>query len=194
MPPGNNRPGPLLVLSDLMDDGWLDGLRELALRGFEVSLVHILSPDEADPQLEGDLKLLDAEGGPPVEITADYDLLARYRQNLASLAGRSARLQPAAGHALHPTGYHPAPGPAAVRLDAPAGGAAMNFLAPVALALGLLLPVIVAFYLLKLRRTEHQISSTYLWRKMIRDVEANAPWQKLKPNLLLFLQLLFLSA
>lgn len=68
----------------------------------------------------------------------------------------------------------------------------MNFLAPTAFALALLLPVIVAFYLLKLRRTEREISSTYLWRKMIRDVEANAPWQKLKPNLLLFLQLLFL--
>jgi Mg-chelatase subunit ChlD len=68
----------------------------------------------------------------------------------------------------------------------------MNFLAPVAFALALLLPVIIAFYLLKLRRTEREISSTYLWRKMIRDVEANAPWQKLKPSLLLFLQLLFL--
>jgi len=70
----------------------------------------------------------------------------------------------------------------------------VNFLAPLALALAVLLPVIVALYLLKLRRTEHEISSTYLWRKMIRDVEANAPWQKLKPNLLLFLQLLFLAA
>jgi len=77
-------PGPLLVLSDLMDDGWLDGLRELTLRGFEVSVVHILAPDEADPQLEGDLKLLDVEGGQPVEVTADYDLLARYRLNLAA--------------------------------------------------------------------------------------------------------------
>lgn len=80
---GVKTPGPLLVLSDLMDDGWLDGLRELSLRGFEVSLVHILAPDEADPQLEGDLKLLDVEGGTPVEVTADYDLLSRYRQNLA---------------------------------------------------------------------------------------------------------------
>ena len=70
----------------------------------------------------------------------------------------------------------------------------MNFLAPLGLALGLLLPVIVALYLLKLRRTERPVSSTYLWRKMVRDVEANAPWQKLKPNLLLLLQLLFLIA
>jgi uncharacterized protein (DUF58 family) len=78
------RPGPLLVISDLMDDGWLDGLRDLTTHGFEVSLIHILAPEEADPQLEGDLKLLDAEGGAAVEITADYDLLARYRQNLVA--------------------------------------------------------------------------------------------------------------
>ncbi len=69
----------------------------------------------------------------------------------------------------------------------------MNFLAPGAFFLGLLLPVIVALYLLKLRRTEREVSSTYLWRRMVRDVEANAPWQKLRPNLLLLLQLLFLT-
>jgi Ca-activated chloride channel family protein len=68
----------------------------------------------------------------------------------------------------------------------------MHFLAPAALALAALLPVIVAMYLLKLRRTEHVVSSTYLWQRMVRDVEANAPWQRLRHNLLLYLQLLFL--
>jgi len=70
----------------------------------------------------------------------------------------------------------------------------MNFIAPGAFALGLLLPVIVAFYLLKLRRVERQVSSLYLWRRMVQDVEANAPWQRLRPNLLMILQLLFLAA
>jgi hypothetical protein len=68
----------LLLLSDLMDDGWADGLRALAGRGFEVSVIHILSPDEVDPTLSGDLKLLDSETRTPVEITAEYDLLERY--------------------------------------------------------------------------------------------------------------------
>ena len=70
----------------------------------------------------------------------------------------------------------------------------MNFLAPGAFFLGLLLPVIVAMYLLRLRRIEREVSSTFLWRKMVRDVEANAPWQKLRANLLMILQLLFLAA
>jgi Ca-activated chloride channel homolog len=69
----------------------------------------------------------------------------------------------------------------------------MSFLAPLALISALVIgPIIVAMYLLKLRREEHTVSSTFLWRRMVRDVEANAPWQKLRRNLLLLLQLLLL--
>ncbi len=77
-------PGPLVIFSDLMDDGWQDGLRALAGRGFEVTVVHLLAPEEAEPALEGDFKLLDAETGAGVEITGDYELLARYRAELAT--------------------------------------------------------------------------------------------------------------
>ncbi|MFN2199029.1 MAG: vWA domain-containing protein [Anaerolineales bacterium] len=70
----------------------------------------------------------------------------------------------------------------------------MSFLAPLAFALLLLIPVVIAMYLLKLRRTEQRVSSVYLWQRMVRDVEANAPWQRLRRNLLLLLQILFLLA
>lgn len=69
----------------------------------------------------------------------------------------------------------------------------MSFLAPAAFALAVLLPIIVAMYLLKLRRTEQVVSSVYLWKRMVRDLEANAPWQRLQRNPLLLLQLLFLA-
>src|ERR671939_2088581 len=69
----------------------------------------------------------------------------------------------------------------------------MAFLAPLALISTLIIgPIIVAMYLLKLRREERKVSSTFLWQRMVRDVEANAPWQKLRRNLLLLLQLLLL--
>jgi uncharacterized protein (DUF58 family) len=77
-----SRPGPLLLFSDLLDEGWQDGLHALAGRGFEVSVLHLLSPDEMKPDLEGDLRLLDSETGAEVEITADYEMLARYREGL----------------------------------------------------------------------------------------------------------------
>lgn len=70
----------------------------------------------------------------------------------------------------------------------------MSFLNISGFALALLLPLVVIMYLLKLRREEHPVSSTYLWRRMVRDIQANAPWQRLQRNLLLILQLLFLIA
>ena len=36
------------------------------------------------------------------------------------------------------------------------------------------------------------MSSVYLWQRFVRDIEANAPWQKLRRNLLLLLQILFM--
>ncbi|NLE77405.1 MAG: VWA domain-containing protein [Chloroflexi bacterium] len=70
----------------------------------------------------------------------------------------------------------------------------MQFFAPWAFALAALLPVILALYFLKLRRDERTIASTYLWQQMVRDVAANAPWQRLRPSWLLLLQFLFMAA
>ncbi len=70
----------------------------------------------------------------------------------------------------------------------------MSFFTPLAFALSALLPVIIALYFLKLRREEQTVPSTYLWQELVRDVAANAPWQRLRPNWLLLLQLLFLAA
>jgi len=78
------RPGPLILISDLMDDGWQAGLNRLAGRGYEVSVLHVLSPDEVNPEISGDFRLLDIETDASVEITADFQMLERYRLGLAS--------------------------------------------------------------------------------------------------------------
>ncbi|MCA1572852.1 MAG: BatA and WFA domain-containing protein, partial [Chloroflexi bacterium] len=63
-------------------------------------------------------------------------------------------------------------------------------ISPLAL-IGLIgLPIIVAFYMLRLRRRDVPVGSTFLWQQLIRDVEANAPWQRLRFSWLLLVQLL----
>ena len=69
----------------------------------------------------------------------------------------------------------------------------MGFLTPVALAFAALSIPIFILYMLKLRRRDVLVSSTLLWQRLLRDREANAPWQRLQRNLLLLLQLLILA-
>jgi len=69
----------------------------------------------------------------------------------------------------------------------------MSFLTPLALIGGLLAIPIILLYMLRLRRREVTISSTYLWQQLLQDREANTPWQRLRRNLLLLLQLIILA-
>ena len=68
----------------------------------------------------------------------------------------------------------------------------MGILLPAALALLALAVPIIIFYMLRLRRQELSVSSSLLWRRALLDRTANAPWQRLRRNLLLLLQLLLL--
>jgi Ca-activated chloride channel family protein len=69
----------------------------------------------------------------------------------------------------------------------------MSFLTPLALLGLLFVPIVLAMYLLKLRRDERVVPSTLLWQRLLTDVEANAPWQRLRRSLLLLLQLLLVA-
>jgi uncharacterized protein (DUF58 family) len=76
--------GVVILLSDLLDPDADKVIRELAATGSELIVLHILSPDELDPALEGDLRLVDAETGDKVDITADLATIDAYKDRLAA--------------------------------------------------------------------------------------------------------------
>jgi len=76
--------GPLILISDLFDANAERAISELAGTRCEVAVLHTLSPDELDPPLEGDLRLLDTESGSGVDITADLATMDAYRARLTA--------------------------------------------------------------------------------------------------------------
>ena len=77
------RPGLALLISDLMHPaGFQSGVTALLSRGHQVGILHLLSPDEMEPPLGGDLRLVDVESGATQEVTIDRPLRRLYRQRL----------------------------------------------------------------------------------------------------------------
>ncbi|MBA3876189.1 MAG: DUF58 domain-containing protein [Anaerolinea sp.] len=87
--------GVIVLLSDLLDPNADRVIRELAATGSELIVLHLLSPQDLDPVLEGDLRLVDVETGEGVDVTVDLATLDGYRarleawrQGFADLAAR----------------------------------------------------------------------------------------------------------
>lgn len=76
--------GVMIVLSDFfIKEGYADGLRLLVGRGYDVFAIQVLSPQEVEPDIAGDLRLKDIEDADTAEVTISAPLLKRYKANLA---------------------------------------------------------------------------------------------------------------
>jgi uncharacterized protein (DUF58 family) len=79
------RPGLTIIVSDLFaPDGFIDGITALLAKGHEVALIHTLSPDEIEPPLAGDLRLLDVETGAAQEVSIDGGMRDLYVKRVAA--------------------------------------------------------------------------------------------------------------
>lgn len=72
----------------------------------------------------------------------------------------------------------------------------MEWLTPITAlyAAAVSVPLLLLLYFLKLKRREQIVSSTLLWKRAVQDLQVNAPFQRLRRNILLLLQLLVLLA
>ena len=77
--------GVMIVLSDfLFKGGFEGGLKRLASPRYDLYVIQLLSPQEVEPSLAGDLKLVDVEDGDEAEVTISAALLKFYKRNLAA--------------------------------------------------------------------------------------------------------------
>jgi uncharacterized protein (DUF58 family) len=77
------RPGLCFIISDMFSPGgYMDGLNILLGKGYEIALIHLLSPDEVTPPQVGDLRLVDVETGVYQEVSMDGSMRELYSRRL----------------------------------------------------------------------------------------------------------------
>jgi uncharacterized protein (DUF58 family) len=79
-------PGQALIISDLLTPKFEQGIRRLLDRRFEVTILHVLAPDEVHPPMSGDLTLIDRETGNEVAITLNQEALDKYEERFRTWA------------------------------------------------------------------------------------------------------------
>jgi uncharacterized protein (DUF58 family) len=81
--------GVMIVMSDfLFKEGYESGLRMLIGRGYDLIVCQVLSPQEIEPPITGDLRLKDMEDADRAEVTISAPLLKRYKQTLGAYTER----------------------------------------------------------------------------------------------------------
>lgn len=79
----NRRPGVCLVLSDFLDPEGHEGpLKALVANRMDTFAVHILAPEEVEPDLTGDFLLVDSETGERLDVTASRRLVDNYQKTV----------------------------------------------------------------------------------------------------------------
>ena len=79
------RAGLAIVVSDfLASDGYEDALKYLMSKRFDIFVVHLLCPEEQEPNFRGDLRLIDSETGEVREISLGQKTIRGYRNVLRS--------------------------------------------------------------------------------------------------------------
>jgi len=73
-----------VAISDLLLDGYRNGVKHLLSAGFQVTVLHVLSPEELSPPDMGDLELVDSETDARIDVYLGKEDLAEYHRRLRS--------------------------------------------------------------------------------------------------------------
>ncbi len=82
--------GILILISDLLEkDGFERSLKHLIARDMDIFVIHVLSREELQPSLSGDLRLVDAEDQDVTDLSVTRSVLEQYDQTVAAFLHRS---------------------------------------------------------------------------------------------------------
>lgn len=82
------RPGLAILLTDLLDPGgYMEGLRALLYRRFDIMLIQVMAEDELDPRFKGPFRLIDGETEDETELNVEPETVDEYKRRLGIFFG-----------------------------------------------------------------------------------------------------------
>ena len=82
----NAQRGLVILISDMMTEDAYRGITAIQEAGNELVLLHVLDWAEIDPELSGELSLVDRETGRSINVSADAETLNQYREHALNWA------------------------------------------------------------------------------------------------------------
>jgi len=84
----NKQSGIVVLISDFLDErGYEAALKNFFLRSYDVYCIHVLSPEERDPDMLGHFELIDSETGEKQEVTITETMRKQYRSTVEAFCG-----------------------------------------------------------------------------------------------------------
>ena len=80
----SGHPGVVIIISDFLiaQSDYEEALKTFIYKNYDVNVIHVLSQEEINPSLFGELKLQDAETGEVKEVTITDSALGKYKARL----------------------------------------------------------------------------------------------------------------
>lgn len=77
------RPGTAILLTDLLDPGgYVEGLKALLYRRFDIMLLHVMDEQEITPEIQGPYRLVDGETLEETELDLGSEIASDYQREL----------------------------------------------------------------------------------------------------------------
>lgn len=78
----STRSGVTVLISDLLSEDWPTAVDRFSAAGGDTTVIHVVAGEELEPDLHGDLEIVDVESGATVPASLSPAMLAEYRRNV----------------------------------------------------------------------------------------------------------------
>jgi len=194
--------GVSVIVSDFFNNEGVEsleqGLKYLAYKKQQIILIQVLAEEEENPSLEEEITLIDSETKEKIKLNLNYKMIQAYKEELKKYNEKLEKLAMKYGGTLVAVNTNKSIeeiilndlGKKRIIYWLKKGGVFLSITNLWPLGLLSIIPIVILLYILKRKYKEKEIPSSLLWKEAYKNTQANTPWEKLKVNIMMIIQII----